>query len=134
MYQQQKPPSEHSGLAVVLGWIGGVPFSVWAWPYVKPFILQFLAAFRPTIGPNFASFLYFIAPIALFWLTFRVIMFVVDEYVIHKFRQHRAMDDFEEWQTVVFKEKRKDDTDWVWVVLGGFFVVLTIISMLSDKA
>ena len=60
-------------------------------------------------------------------------MFFVDEVVIHKFRQHRAMEDFEEWQTVVFKEKRKDDTDWVWVVLGGFFVVLTIISMLSGK-
>lgn len=129
---QQKPPSEHSGLAVVLGWVGGIPFSVWAWPHVKPFILQFLAALKPTIGPNFASFLYFIAPVALFLLVFSLIMFFVDEVVIHKFRQHRTMGDFEKWRTVVFKEERKDESDWVWVV-GGLFLVLTIIGMLSGK-
>lgn len=123
MYQQQSPPPGHSGLAVVLGWIGGIPFSVWAWPHVKPLIIKFLAASIPTIGKDIAALLYFAAPFALFLLVLWFIMFFVDEVVIHNFKQDRAANDTARVVDAVFNGKKGWSVPWfVWAIAAMFLI------------
>ncbi len=127
MYQQQTSTSEHSGLAVVLGWVGAVPISIWAWPHVNPFVLQFLAAFRPTIGKDIAALLYFAAPIALFLLVLYGIMFFVDEVILDGFRFRLLLGKLGQW----LRHVRGEKSGWDWV--GWVFVMLVILHALGNK-
>lgn len=129
MYQQQKPPSEHSGLAVVLGWIGGISFSIWAWPYVDPLIRRFLAASIRTIGKDIAALLYFVAPFALFLLVLWFIMFFVDEVVIHNFKQDRAATDTARTVDAVFNGKKGWSVPWYLWLIG----LVLLVGALGDK-
>lgn len=131
MQQQQNPSSEHSGLAVVLGWIGGVPASVWAWPHVEPLVSQFLTAYRRSLGPDISALLYFLAPFALFLLVLWLIMFLIDEVLLHGFRQHRALRDFERARGAVFREANGENSGLGWV--GWVFIAFLILGALSDK-
>lgn len=129
MYQQQTSPSEHSGLAVVLGWSIGVPFSVWAWPYVDPLIRRFVVTSSHTIGNDFAALLYFVAPFVLFLLVLWFIMFFVDEVMIHNFKQDRAAKNTARVVDAVFNGSKGWSVPWyVWVV-----ALMFLIGALSDK-
>lgn len=132
MYQQQQNPSSgHSGLAVILGWVGGVPATILAWPHVKPFVIQFLTAYRGNLGPDIASLLYFLAPFVLFLLTLYSIMFFVDEVLLHGFRQRRVLGDFERARGIVFREANSENSGLGWV--GWVFIAFLILGALGDK-
>ncbi len=125
MQRQQTHTSEHSGLAIVLGWIGSVTFSIWAWPHVKPLIIKFLAASIPTIGKDIAALLYFIAPFALFLLVLWCIMFLVDEVIIHNFLRVRTTGDIDAF----FNGKKGWSVPWyVWLI-----ALVLLVGALGDK-
>lgn len=125
MYQQQSPPPGHSGLAVVLGWIIGVPFSIWVWPHIDPLIRWFLGASIHTIGKDIAVLLYFIAPFALFLLTLWVIMFVVDDFIIDGIRFGRSLEKLGRWLRYV----RGERSSWgwlIWTIIGASVVFVAL--------
>lgn len=130
MYQQQQNPSSgHSGLAVVLGWVGGVLLSIWAWPPVEPFVIQFLTAYRGSLGPNIVSLLYFLAPFALFLLTLYLIMLLVDEVLLRGLKQVMSEWSFGRWIRILFGGKENSGLGWV----GWVFIAFMILGALGGK-